>query len=262
MKIYFGVINRIPRLILRYKGLSTNNQLAYKEILIPARPKSILIGIYNSIMRKDLYNKDELGIILSHDRIYNYEDRILAVGVGSGISLIHNCKKSRIDNSFIGIEASTKVMELAKMNAALNGVEENKYILINKFAGIPTNVYNSQSGNDVTMIDINELEFDVLELDCEGSEIEILESLKVNPRHIIVEMHPMFRKIDLDKFLSMMETKNYELAFVYSVFGDEIDKDNIRSYFSDDHIISMMKYRVSWGDGLLVFNFNRIEEKG
>ena len=124
----------------------------------------------------------------------------MAVGVGSGISLIHNCKKDRGPGSYIGIDGSKDQIEIAKDNARLNEADFSKFILIEGFVGKPTNVYGSENQKSTNTVDINKFDFDVLELDCEGSEIEILEELTARPRHIIVEMHPVYRGIDIVDF--------------------------------------------------------------
>lgn len=124
----------------------------------------------------------------------------MAVGLGSGISLIHNCAKPRSKKSFIGIDGSIKQIEIAKANAKLNNIDFSRFELIEGYAGNPTNVYGEYNQQSTEFIDINKLKFDVLELDCEGSEIEILHDLSIHPRHIIVEMHPMFRNIDISNF--------------------------------------------------------------
>lgn len=254
MKLFFAIRGRIPRLVIRYRSLSTGNRVMYKDFILPSRIKSILLTL-RQLLLNEPNTKDELGIIKIHDKIYDKDDIILAVGLGSGISLVHNCNKPRIAKSFIGIEASTNNINHSIMNAQLNGIIDTQYKLINGFAGIPTNVINESSLRQVDYIDINKMSFDVLELDCEGSEIEILNTLTARPKHIIVEMHPMFREINITEFLNMMSLKGYDLSSLSTVYGQDISISEIDTFFYKSHILLMKKGKVDWGDGLLVLHF-------
>jgi hypothetical protein len=196
-----------------------------------------------------------LGILLSHDDIYRDDDVILAVGVGNGLSLIHNCLKKRIHNSFIGIEGSQKQIEITKANAKLNGIDISKFKLIEGYAGNPDHVYGDRQQQSARMIDINFLHFDVLELDCEGSEIEVLHDMTVRPRHIIVEMHPHYRDINIITFLEEMENKGYKLGKIFTVYGESININSLESYFRPEFIEKMKNNELRYGDGLLILNF-------
>jgi hypothetical protein len=99
------------------------------------------------------------------------------------------------------------------------------------------------------------MDFDILELDCEGSEIEILQDLTARPRHIIVEMHPMYHDIDIVDFLEMMKSKGYILANIYTVNGDVVISEEIQMFFEYEKIQQMINFKLDWGDGLLVLNF-------
>jgi hypothetical protein len=249
------VVNKIPRIMFRYKSISTNKQLAYKYFSLPSRPSTILNFLRNILFGDPNNYRDELGILLSHDDIYKEDDTILAVGVGSGISLIHNCKKDRGPGSFIGIDGSKDQIELAKNNARLNELDFSKFKLIEGFVGNPTNIYGSDNQITTKIIDINHMDFDILELDCEGAEIEILQNLTARPRHIIVEMHPMYRDIDIDDFLEMMNSKGYVIANIYTVNGDVVISEEIQMFFEYENIQQMIDFKLDWGDGLLVLNF-------
>lgn len=255
MKIDFKVINRVPRLILSYVAYSTNGQLAWKVFLFPTSLKNVIDFLKFVFLGEFKVSKDELGILLSHDHVYKKDDIILAVGVGSGISLIHNCSKSRSAKSYIGIEGSHDKINLAIENAILNNVDSFKYELIEGFVGKPDNVYGRTEQKFSKTYNVNDFKFDVLELDCEGSEIEILESLIVKPRVIIVELHPMHRKIDINGLLRKMKTKGYALNKIYTVNGKEVPIENIQQYFSSSNIKMLVDFNIEWGDGLLVVTF-------
>jgi hypothetical protein len=130
------------------------------------------------------------------------------------------------------------------------------FSLIEGFVGNPEHIYGNSTQQSTQMIDISKLKFDILELDCEGSEIEILRDLIARPRHIIVEMHPMFREIDIDDFLESMNNKGYKLSTVYTVNGEVISRENIHKYFEIEKIAQLIELKTDWGDNLLVLNFS------
>lgn len=249
-------INSIPRFGFYYKSKFTLGYRCYKEFLFPINPLIYLKTLLESLhLREDLWKLDELGILKSHNLIYNPDYKILAVGVGSGISLIHNCSKNSKKASYVAIEASANQIELATNNARLNNVDLDKFTIHQGYVGIPTGVYKSDTISS-RHLDINLFDFDVLELDCEGSEIEILESMTARPKHIIVEMHPHKRKIDIDKFNSNLKLKGYNLVQIFTVSGKVVTKDVYKEYFNPSAIQtinSTLNGKVL--DLILVMNF-------
>jgi hypothetical protein len=229
-------INSIPRFGFYYKSKFTLGYRCYKEFIFPINPVIYLRSLLESLrLKEDLWKLDELGILKSHDLIYNPDYKILAVGVGSGISLIHNCSKNSKNANYVAIEASANQIELATNNALLNNVDLDKFTIHQGYVGIPTGVYKSDS---ITYkhLDINLFDFDVLELDCEGSEIEILESMTAMPKYIIVEMHPHKRKIDIEKFNIDLRLKGYNLVQIFTVSGKGVPEGGYKEYFNHSTI--------------------------
>ena len=255
--IKFRFVNGIPRIMFRYKSTSTNGQLAYRYLLLPTRPANLLNFLKSSFFGDQNKYKDEMGILLSHDDIFKVGDIIMAVGVGSGISLIHNCKKDRVPEAFIGIDGSRDQIELAKANAKLNQVDSSMFILIEGFVGDPDRVYGGATQQSSQMIDINQFDFDILELDCEGCEIEILRDLTARPRHIIVEMHPIYINIDIYVFLDSMRNKGYDLGKAFTINGESVNSEDVHGYFASEKVMLMKEGKLSPLDGLLVLNFSR-----
>jgi 2-polyprenyl-3-methyl-5-hydroxy-6-metoxy-1,4-benzoquinol methylase len=252
------VINKLPRIVFYYKSFSTNQQLAWKQFVVPSRPSALSFSLKDLFSKERIKFKDELGILLSHDNVRKEGDVILAVGVGSGISLIHNCAKPGIHKCFIGIDGSREQIALANANAKLNGIDFSKFEIIEGYAGSPKNLYGELNQQASNFIDINKLKYDVLELDCEGSELEILRDLTAKPRHIIVEMHPMYMDVNLNDFLKDMQNKQYILVKSYTVNGDCVHQDDMHKYYDKDFVQKLRDFKVEWGDGLLVLQFDRM----
>lgn len=72
--MYLRVINLIPRIVFPYKSLVTNGQLAWKQFIFPTRTSNILGFVIDLLFLNHNVFKDELGILLAHDDIYEEND--------------------------------------------------------------------------------------------------------------------------------------------------------------------------------------------
>jgi hypothetical protein len=233
----------LPRLTII--GTVINNGVKIKmEFIFPTRPimflQDIVFIIRSKFNKHTINNNFEAGIYLSHLRVTEPNDKVLAVGLGFGYSLI-SVVKFILNQSKIGfyrcIEASESQILIAKDNIALNDLDSKKYEILNGYAG--TDVFKAYGESSKHNIDINTYDFDVLEMDCEGSELTILSSLTKKPRNIIVELHPEhFPKEykDFDVFLDLMETKGYKYQFAYAHNGDYLDIEYARKYYNSNNV--------------------------
>ena len=218
----------------------------------------MIISASFRILTKSRYinDLDEKGILLSHDMVTLETDVICAVGLGGGISLIHNCLKNKPRNSFIAIEASRNQINKALANIELNKIDNDKFSIIEGYAGSQNSgIYGNSDQFISKIINVNDINFDVLELDCEGAELTILKDITVKPKHIIVEMHPNLVDIDIGELSGIMLEKGYFLAFAFTVYGLSVPTDKIPNYFSKNHL-EKIKNGESWGENLLVVTFS------
>ena len=147
-------------------------------------------------------------------------DIILAVGLGTGSTLIPICKLLNDGGFYTVIEASSSQISKAKLNIELNKIDNSRYEIINGYAG---QVHDTWGSGNQRNININEYQFDILELDCEGSELSIIQNLLKKPRFIIVELHPGYFNHEFksfEVFLNLMNGKGYEYTFSYGHNGD------------------------------------------
>ena len=165
--------NGLPRLVVL--GTIINNGVkVYREFTLPRRPinllEDLILILRSRFQRHNINSTFEAGVYLSHLRVTRPEDRILAVGVGSGSTLIPMVKLMEHSGSgfYRCIEASSSQIEIAKKNIELNSIDNSKFEIVNAFAG--TEVYGAYGESSKNNIDVNNYDFDVLELDCEGSE--------------------------------------------------------------------------------------------
>jgi hypothetical protein len=117
-------------------------------------------------------------------------DTVVNVGGGVGIIAIIAARLAGPSGKVICYEGSGDQFEKIKANLALNGVQNVD--LHNRIVARPVFVYGDAARHAASIEPTELPPCDVLELDCEGSEIEILETMLLQPRAIIVETHGLF----------------------------------------------------------------------
>lgn len=232
----FKIINKIPRLVI--KGHIINNGVRIrKDFILSPRPKiffeqiaAILSGFANEY-RYDYNN--EGGVYYSHLRVTKPSDKILAIGLGQATTLIPVVKM--LDNSgfYRCIESSETQIKIAYENINFNDIDKSKYLIVNGYAG--KKVFGSYGKPTENSIDINEFDFNILEMDCEGSELSILSSLTKTPNHIIVEVHPYhypdnFSNFDI--FIEFMKSKGYHYECSFGHNGDWLSFEDAGNYYN------------------------------
>lgn len=113
-------------------------------------------------------------------------DKVTIVGGGKGVTAMKAADLSGSENNITVYEGSKSQVSQMKKNFSRNGFESIE--TVNAIVGPGENVWGDTDG--VRSVSVDELpECDLLELDCEGSEIRILENLDRRPRNILVESH-------------------------------------------------------------------------
>lgn len=130
----------------------------------------------------------EGGVVNAHQANTRRGDDVVIVGGGGGVTAV---RAARI----VGPEGSVRIFEGAEGNVEricraleLNGVTD-RCTVERAVVGPPRDVWGDTEG--APRVDPSDLpSCDVLELDCEGAELEILQALEFIPRVVIVEIHP------------------------------------------------------------------------
>jgi hypothetical protein len=258
----FEIINNIPRIILNYKIKSTLDLVVQKDFIFPVRFRSLITQIKEIGLSRSIQDRDELGFIMSYKSIPAEQKKVLAVGVGSGISLMYNLSKFNNKPRFFTIvEASKLQIEIAKKNIKLNNLTNENYIFVEGYLATNSTAYGSKRYYSNNCVNLLDFDFDILELDCEGSEIEILTDLNFFPKTIIVEMHPHLVNINFEEFNLFLVGKGYEMTFSYTVFGESINKSEVSDYFSDSRIRKLKSANGDWGNNLVILTFQKMNKK-
>ena len=75
---------------------------------------------------------------------------------------------------------------------------------------------------------------DVVEMDCEGSEISILENMNINPRCMIIELHPHRYGEPRNKGIHLVEELGYQIVDVVDQYGNTIEYERFKMFMHGD----------------------------
>jgi hypothetical protein len=150
----------------------------------------------------------EPGIIAGLRRHVEPGDDVVVVGGGWGVSSVVAAEEAGEDGSVRTYEASPEYSEYAAETARLNGVADR----VNIETAVVGRYLSGKATSAVDrIVDPSELpDCDVLELDCEGAELEVLRNMDQRPRVLVVETHGHLGA-PTDEVVTCMEDLSYEV---------------------------------------------------
>lgn len=219
------------RHIRRYMPKSGN--IVQNKVVLPDE-KRVLDSYILESSRDDPDRED--GVVSAHTRHTREGDSIVIVGGGNGVTAVRAAKIVGEDGEVLVFEGGEGNLKKIREVFNINGV--NDYCNVNHaVVGRNIDVWGDATGADE--IRPSQLpSCNVLELDCEGSEVEVLEELEIEPRVLIMELHPFKFLDDADYLFELLESKGYEVTSRYGHDGVEITKNEFE-----------MLYRKSIEDG-------------
>lgn len=163
----------------------------WNEVKVPptVAPQRRLADDYLETVRTD-YAKSEDGECKMHSEFTKPGDRVIIIGGGRGVTTVRSAWESGHDGKVIVYEASNKYSEIIESTVELNDVGSQVDIR-NALVGPDIAVYSSEDNESHRGVSPEELpKCDVLEMDCEGAELEVVRNLNIRPNTIIMEVHP------------------------------------------------------------------------
>lgn len=134
-------------------------------------------------------------------------DYVVVIGGGYGVTSIHAAKAVGPEGQVNIFEASREHIEILKRASELNQVSDRCQI---NHAIVGPDISIFGSFGDPAIIDPVDLpDSDVLELDCEGAELAILSEMEINPKTIIVEIHPHKFDDEPGAVIKVLEERGY-----------------------------------------------------
>lgn len=190
-------------------------QAMYNRFLRPHLPYKL--STHNGVTARgaklfdfqDRFPEYETAIIDSlRDRVETGDD-VVVVGGGFGVSSVVAARTAGSTGSVVTYEAGADQYELVQEALELNDVEDRVFVE-HAIVGSAVSLYTPPGDADV--VDAGELpDCDVLEMDCEGAELEILRDLEQRPRTIIVETHACFGAPETDVHMEL-DRLGYEVV--------------------------------------------------
>lgn len=136
-------------------------------------------------------------------------DDVVVVGGGFGVSSVVAANHVGETGSVLTYEGGAEQYELVQEALELNDVTD-RVTVEHAIVGSAVSLYTPPG--DAEVVDAGALPAcDVLEMDCEGAELEILQGLERRPRTIIVETHACFGAPEAD-VRAELERLEYEVV--------------------------------------------------
>lgn len=137
-------------------------------------------------------------------------DNVVIVGGGYGVTAVRAARRVGKEGTVIVFEGSSAQVHKTRETARLNGSDD--IIEVNhRIVGPAKSVYGNDDEKKIKRVQPKDLpKCDVLELDCEGAEIEILNNLSQRPRAILVETHGVY-DAPTSQVRAILEKKLYEI---------------------------------------------------
>lgn len=154
--------------------------------------------------------KYESGIVAALEGNIREDDNVVIVGGGWGVTTVKVAQLAS-DGTVTVYEGSTEHISHIEDTLSRNNLSGDISIR-HSVVGIPTQLWGNKGKAGRT--NPSELaECDVLELDCEGSEKQILRNMGIRPRCIIVETHGMYDS-STSEVQQILEELSYDIESV------------------------------------------------
>lgn len=165
------------------------------------------------------YEQNEIEFI---ERYVMTEDVVVDIGGGMGVTGVCAAQQAGKVGKVRIFEASGSCVDQIKttldMNTVPATVTVDHAIVAEKTGGI-----RFDEGHDAKIMSPRELpDCDVLNMDCEGAELPILEHMTVRPRVILVETHSQFGS-PKQKILELLDNKGYDVVDILDA-GEEMSQ--------------------------------------
>lgn len=213
----------------------------YDTILKPRLPNKI--GVYNGVAVRDRGLFDitderpdyERPLVASLRDYVQTGDRVVVVGGGKGVSTVAAANQVGADGEVTVYEGGAEEVRKIKQTLRLNRMTDRTNVK-HTVVGTAVNVYGDEGDAEhVTPATLPVCE--ILELDCEGAELEILRNLEISPRVIIVETHENLDapeeavREELEHLGYDVVDRDVELAekgvYILTAYDDSLTSDSI-----------------------------------
>ncbi|MCQ1539525.1 FkbM family methyltransferase [Methanocalculus taiwanensis] len=177
----------------------------------------------------------EKGIITAHMQLTQSGDRVVIVGGGDGRTAIAAARRVGCEGSVFIFEGGDRSYTRIARLLDAKGLSSTCCVK-HAVVGPLIDVYGGDCEGALQLSPTDLPDCDILELDCEGSEIEILRRLCIRPRVIIVEIHPFHFPEDPGWIMYRLTELGYRIIYRSGHNGIEIDHDDLEVLLSRSRI--------------------------
>jgi hypothetical protein len=178
----------------------------------------------------------ESGLVDGIDEHVRVGDTVVIVGGGYGVTVLAAAEKVTAEGSVIVYEGAASSVDHIRELIEAKGVSDRVQVR-HAVVGEPRSLRGDR-GNARAVAPAELPDCDVLELDCEGTEMEILPAMNVRPRVVLVETHGTY-DAPSDAVESELETLGYEIRS--KTVADEGRRETCRE--RDIHVITAVSER-------------------
>ncbi|WP_323191856.1 hypothetical protein [Halostella sp. PRR32] len=189
-------------------------QTAYNRAVRPHLPYKV--GVFNGVASRrirlldltDTFPDYEAAVVDATRERVGPGDEVVVVGGGYGVTSVAAARAAGPDGHVTTYEPARNRFEIARHTASLNEVEDRVSVR-RKLVGPGVKI--DGEGDRTDRVSPSALpDCDVLELDCEGAEAAIIESMTARPRSVVVETHGCFGTPESDTREALAE-RGYEV---------------------------------------------------
>src|SRR5262245_2296677 len=136
-------------------------------------------------------------------------DSVVIVGAGLGVTAVVAALRAGPSGTIQCFEASKEYVRFAAQTAARNGITNIN--IHHAVVAKPVSVYGSGSDTGAVMPPSQLPTCNVLEMDCQGAEVDILREMIIQPRVIVVETHGLY-EAPTELVASLLENRGYVVS--------------------------------------------------
>lgn len=180
----------------------------------------------------------ESGLVSQIKKYVNKGQKVVIVGGGLGVTAVKAANKVGSSGEVIVYEGSPRAITSLTATLDMNNVS-NRVTVHNSIVGPAISIAGEGDNESVNTISPKDLpKCDILELDCEGAELELLERMNIKPEYIFVESHGALGSPS-SEVKNLLRKNNYEI--ISSEVADEgreqlcIENDTIVITARKDH---------------------------
>lgn len=188
-------------------------QILGKCFNVPSRKIAVFNGVAvrgtSLSSERDIFPNHEAELITAIRNNVQNGEKALVIGAGSGASTVVVAHQVGNDGTVIAYEGNKNSFARSKDTIHLNKVD-NRVVVEHAIIEKPVYLLG-EIGQPPTILAKDLHDCDALIMDCEGAEIPILQNIKIRPRLIIVEAHPLLNSPKED-VIKLLKKLGYEIV--------------------------------------------------